>query len=74
MSAVIERWEDWPADVVDLLRKWNHERVLSFYGRSAFECNDCWQAFPGNRYGNAVVNGSNVCDQCLIKAARWTAS
>ena len=66
----IDRWLDWPLDVVETLRKWNTARTLSFFGRKPFVCYGCAVAVDGNPYGNAVCHGQEVCDACLIHAAR----
>ena len=71
MSKRIEGWEDWPNDVVQLLRAWNREWRLRFpNGHSGFTCSRCENRFDSNRYGDAALDGKAICDDCLIALAR----
>jgi hypothetical protein len=71
----IESWVGWPADVRELLREWNRgtrdrPMKLSFYRRGIFDCADCGVRCEPARSGVAYLNGSWLCDDCLIDRAR----
>lgn len=71
----IRTWDDWPTDVVEVLREWNRKKELSFiyisngHVRVIFQCEVCedWHT-PQATVG--VLRKRAVCDSCLIKIAR----
>lgn len=69
----ITTWNGWPADVVDTLRRWNRRgdrHSLSFSGHGVFKCWECKAFCEPQKYGTAVLDGNQVCDECLIDLAR----
>lgn len=82
----IENWDDWPKDVVGLLRQWNHKSfqrlrfiytssksatsIEHWFNRRSFICNICIEECQANRYGDAQLDGMMYCDDCLIQYAR----
>lgn len=71
-ASMIETWEDWPDDVRSTLRAWNHAscQILRFPYTRGFICADCYEEYAPNRYGDAVLDGRNLCDGCLIDVCR----
>ena len=69
----IQRWIDWPSDVREGLRHYNHIRRLSFRGEEPFRCTACSEMCEGQRYGNAIFDEQPWCDDCLIRLIRgWS--
>ena len=68
----IESWKDWPEDVVETMRSWNHTSVqrLRFPYTQGFTCADCGAECVPNRYGDAALDGHQLCDDCLITIVR----
>ena len=75
-ASKINSWKDWPADVVDVLRFWNHysRQYLRFSRETrvrGFVCCDCGESCEGHGYGSAEIGGAGyICDDCLIDVVR----
>ena len=72
-ASAIDSWKDWPQDVMQILRSWNHASVqrLRFSYTQGFVCYGCGEDCRPNRYGDAVVGYEyHFCDECLIDLAR----
>lgn len=65
----IRTWEDWPEDVQKVLKTWNSNWLLSFYGSRVYKCSDCSEYCEGHS-SVAFQNHEWVCDDCLIDRAR----
>ena len=68
----IETWDDWPTDIIPLLKSWNEMGGrLRWEYHLSFTCVSCEEFCLGNRYADAVLDGKTLCDDCLIERARW---
>lgn len=70
----IHSWKDWPKDVVETLRAWNHysvQRLRFPYLRDGFTCSSCGSLCASHGSGgDAALDKRNYCDDCLIAHVR----
>jgi len=74
----ITNWPGWPADVHDVIWKWNHDGTLSFRyasrprinGVPYFKCYDCARFIQIRGADRCMWNGQPLCEDCLIARAR----
>lgn len=77
VTQVIGTWDEWPADVVDVLRSWNRRHLLSFVRHGLFVCSVCHREVEAHENGNAHLRtrrdliGKPLCETCLIHAGRF---
>lgn len=69
----IHSWKDWPDDVRETLRAWNHysvQRLRFPYLRKGLTCRSCGSLCASDGDGDAVLDEHNYCDECLIAHVR----
>jgi hypothetical protein len=74
----VKSWAGWPDDVRDTLHAWNRERRLSFVGafvgwQHTFKCPDCERFIDPSGTTACRLDGSLICDDCIVRRARKAA-
>lgn len=72
-SSSIVTWKDWPADVRDVVRRWNgpdHRLRFVYLPMSTFVCFDCLRRIDVGNATACKLDGLLFCDDCVIGRVR----